>query len=101
MGIHAITRRSGLPGVLGIPHRSEGSWSSEMHTGADFLNAGTMGALDDLLLDLLGLLHGPGRSLLVVGSWCFLDGLLGHGLFALIVALGGCKEILISILKQK
>ena len=59
VGIHAITRRRRLPRVLGVPGRSEGLGPPEVDGCTGLLHPGAMSALNDLLLDLLGLLHRP------------------------------------------
>lgn len=56
VGIHTVAGRGRLPRVLGVPGGSEGPWPSKVHSGADLLDAGAMGTLNNLLLDLLGLL---------------------------------------------
>lgn len=91
VGIHAVTGRSGLPGVLGVSDGSEGPWPAEMHGGAVLLYTSSMGTFHDPLLDFLGLLNGFSGGLFVVGGCDLLYGLFGHGLLALGVALCGCK----------
>lgn len=83
----------GLPGELGVPGGPEGPWPLEVDRGPHFLDPGSMGALHDLLLDLLGLLDLPGWGLLG-GGLVILGlgsrGLLGHGL--LLAGVFSCQQ---------
>merc|ERR1712071_464041 len=68
VSIHLVPRRSRLPRVLGSTGGTESLGPVELDTGSNLLDPGAVDALDDLLLDLPGLLDGSHRSLLSIAS---------------------------------
>ena len=82
-GLSPVPLGDGPAGELWVPGGSEGAGPLEVDGGPDLLDPGAVGALDDLLLDLLGLLHLPHGGLAGgLAGIVRLLGLLRHGLLA-------------------